>query len=236
MSRERYARECRAWAKRHGLGEVQDCAGIVFPRGGTGTGTGSGSYNYGGGSAPGGADVIAGAAVGQAQQQSGAGTAGIGNLLPWLYPTADFKNFDKFGAVALPPVGTWADILVFSVEQGRAGKITQIGIDFVQNGGAAYTQGLAVAQLKFFLGVNGSPATPNRPGKPFADYTPNNFLFLPGAVSAPTPINGLMLRERDEVHVAVFNVNIVVTTQSLAARVLGYSFSKKYWSKLMGPQ
>lgn len=181
------------------------------------------------------AGAVGGAASGAtAGTESGSGTAGIGNLLPWLYPTADFKNFDKFGAVALPAVSAWSDILVFSVEPGRAGKITQIGIDFVANGGAVYTQGLATAQLRFFIGVNGSPAIAGRPGKPFPDYA--NFLFLPGAVSAPTPINGLMLRERDEVHVAVFNVNVVVTTQSLAARLVGYSFSKKYWSKLMGPQ
>jgi hypothetical protein len=166
--------------------------------------------------------------------QTGSGTAGIGNLLPWLYPTADFKNFDKFGAVTLPPIGFWADIAVFSIEQGRAGKITQLGIDFVASGGAAYTQGAIPSQLKFFIGVNGSPAVTGRPGKPFPDY--GSFLFLPGAVSAPTPINGLMLRERDEVHIAVFNINIVLTTQTLAARALGYTFSKKYWSRLMGPQ
>jgi len=212
---------------------VQDVANYIpgqFPgHGGTGTGTGSG----GGG---GGSGAGAGADVSTASTATGAGTAGIGNLLPWLYPTADFKNVDKFGAVLLPAVGAWSDILVASVEQGRCVKLTQLGIDFVANGGAAFLQGAVPAQLKFFIGVNGSPAIAGRPGKAFPDYSPNIFQYLPGAVSAPTPINGLMLRERDELHVAVFNVSVVVTTQSLAARVLGYSFSKKYWSKLMGPQ
>jgi hypothetical protein len=175
---------------------------------------------------------------------TGSGSAGIGNLLPWLYPTADFKNFDKgpflatsgssSGAVALPAVGSWADILIFSLEPGRAGKITQLGIDFIVNGGAVFTQGIVPAQMRFFIGVNGSPAIAGRPGKPFPDYA--SFSFLPGAVSAPTPINGLMLRERDEVHIAVQNLSVVVTTQFLAARALGYSFSKKYWSRRMGPQ
>jgi len=217
-------------------GLCQVLAGRSKGDSGTGTSPGGG----GGGGFFGG---IGGATQAQSalSPATGAGTAGIGNLLPWLYPTADFKNFDKFNAVALPAVGAWSDILIFSVEQGRAGKITQLGIDFVANGGAAYTQGLASPTLLFFLGVNGSPAIAGRPGKPFADYAPGSsaapkFAFLPGAVSAPTPINGLMLRERDEVYVAVFNVSLVVTTQSLAARVLGYSFSKKYWSKLMGPQ
>lgn len=226
----------RSWILEDPFG-VLERAGAIPPRRGTGT---SPSDPIFGGQppmpqGPFTADVGPAASSGLSPA-SGSGTAGIGNLLPWLYPTADFKNVDKFGAVALPAIGTWADILVFNTEQGRCLKLTQLGIDFVPNAGAAYTQGVVPAQLKFFIGVNGSPATPTRPGKPFADYSPPNFLFLPGAVSAPTPINGVMVRERDEVHVSVFNVNIVVSTQSLAARVLAYSFSKKYWSKLMGPQ
>jgi hypothetical protein len=155
----------------------------------------------------------------------------VGNLLPWLYPTADFKNFDKYGAVALPANDgvTLATILKFTVPNGRMAKITQIGIDFVANGGAAYTQGLVVAQLIFSLQAD---------GKPFSDY--EQFPFLPGAVSAPTPINGLMLREGQVITLTVKNSNgaagIVVTTQSLAARILGYTFSKKLWPRIMGLQ
>jgi hypothetical protein len=159
--------------------------------------------------------------------QPGAGTAGVGNLLPWLYPTADFVNFDKFGAVALPAAGgAAATILKFRVDNGRMGKITQMGIDFVANGGAAYVQGIVPPQLTFSIQADGKTS--------FRDY--EQFFFLQGAVSAPTPINGLMLRERDEVHIAVFNVSLTVSTQFVTARALGYSFSKKYWSRLMGPQ
>src|SRR5207302_1700004 len=164
MSRERFSREGCAGTRKDDALRVSVCRGLaaIFPpRGGVGTGTG-------GGGLPSSGVGTSGADVGLSKA-TGAGTAGIGNLLPWLYPPADYKNFDKYGAVALPAIGTWADILVFSVEQGRAGKITQFGIDFVANGGAAYTQGLVTAQLKFFLGVNGSPAIANRPGKPFID-------------------------------------------------------------------
>lgn len=235
-SRKRFREECREWRRRFDPLNGLDCANLVPPRGGTGTGSG---YSGEGGSVPGSPPTSffgSGGTAGDLSPQSGAGTAGIGNMLPWLYPTADFRNVDKFGAVALPATNNWADILVFNVEPGRCLKITQLGIDFVANGGTAYVQGTATPQLKFFLGVDGSPAIPGRPGKPFPDYSPPNFLFLPGAVSAPTPINGLMVRERQEVHVAVFNVSIGPSTQSLAARVIAYSFSKKYWSKLMGPQ
>jgi len=236
MSRKRFQEECRQWIEKDPFFGALERANILPPRpamGGGGTGTGGGSGG-GGGTAGGGSVPTAATA---APEATGAGTAGIGNLLPWLYPTADFKNVDKFGAVALPAIGAWADILVYSVEQGRCQKITQLGIDFVQNGGTAYVQGTVPPQLRFFIGVNGSPAIAGRPGRPFADYSGPNFAFLPGAVSAPTPVNGLMLRERDELHIAVFNVSVVVTgKESLAARALAYSFSKKYWSKLMGTQ
>lgn len=234
MSRKRFLDECRRWMEKDPFFGALDRAGLRCLTcggsfgGGTGTGTGTGG-GVGGGAAAGAASPAS-----LSPESTGSGTAGIGNLLPWLYPTADFKNVDKFGAVAIPAIGAWSDILVYSGEPGRCQKITQLGIDYVQNGGAVYVQGVVPAQLLFFIGVNGSPAIAGRPGRPFADYS--KFAFLPGAVSAPTPINGLMLRERDELHVAVFNVSLAVTTQSLAARVLAYSFSKKYWSKLMGPQ
>jgi hypothetical protein len=168
----------------------------------------------------------AGGAAAASSATSGAGTAGVGNLLPWLYPTADFVNFDKYGAVALPAIGATATILTFKVDNGRMGKITQLGIDFVANGGAAYTQGIVPAQLIFSIQADGKTS--------FRDY--EQFQFLPGAVSAPTPINGLMLREQQTITVTVKNVSIVVTTQFLSARVLGYTFSKKLWPKIMGLQ
>jgi hypothetical protein len=176
--------------------------------------------------------ITAGAAAAGRETPSGAGTAGVGNLLPWLYPTADFVNFDKFGVVALPANdgATVATILKFRVDNGRMAKITQVGIDFVPNGGAVYTQGLVTAQLKFSIQADGKTS--------FRDY--EQFFFLPGAVSAPTPINGLMLREGQVITITVVNSNaaagIAVTTQSLAARVLGYTFSKKLWPKIMGLQ
>ena len=193
-----------------------------MPRGGVnlnrGTGTGTGS-----GSAP--------------PPQTGAGTAGVGNLLPWLYPTADFQNFDKApttnnpatGTVALPAIGATATVLQFRVDNGRMGKITQIGIDFVANGAAGaslYTQGVLPAQLIFSLQADGKTS--------FRDY--EQFNYLPGAVSAPTPINGLMLMEGQVITLTVENVSIVVATQFIAARLLGYTFSKKLWPKIMGMQ
>jgi hypothetical protein len=148
----------------------------------------------------------------------------IGNQLPWLYPPADFLSFDKFGAVALPAIAASATILSFTVPNGRNGRVTQLGIDFVANGGAAYVQGVVPAPLTFQI-VHDAPAFP------FPDY--EGFLFSPGAVSAPTPINGLMLAEGQVINIKVMNNTIVVTTQFLSARLLGYWYSKNLEPKNM---
>jgi hypothetical protein len=210
------------------------------PRFGTGTGVESPAFGssprIGTGSlAPGGSGASSSSSPND-QTQTGAGTAGVGNLLPWLYPTADFVNFDKgpkdsglptaTGAVALPAIGTTATVLKFRVDNGRMGKITQMGIDFVANGGAVYVQGIIPAQLSFSLQADGKTS--------FRDY--EQFQFLPGAVSAPTPINGLMLRDGQVITLLVTNLAVVVTTQFISARLLGYTFSKKLWPKIMGLQ
>lgn len=199
------------------------------PGGGTGGGTGAGGGVSGGtGAAPG------------SEAGIGGGTAGVGNILPWLYPTADFKNFDKgpgngdpiggnpSGSVALPAIGATSVILQFTVPNGRAGKITQMGIDFVISGSpATYIQGMLPAPLTFSLKTN---------NKPFQDY--GSFQYSPGAVSAPTPINGVMLFENNVITLSVTNNTIVVTAneQWLAARIIGYYFSKNLLPKIMGMQ
>lgn len=218
--RERFQCEPRSWVRRHFFG-VDPCANYVPPR--------NTPYNP---PPPITTQLDTGgaAAATSSTGTAGAGTAGVGNLLPWLYPTADFVNFDKFGAVALPAAGgAAATILKFRVDNGRMAKITQVGIDFVSNGGAVYSQGILPPQLIFSIQADGKTS--------FRDY--EQFFFLPGAVSAPTPINGLMLREGQLITVLVTNPGaggIIATTQFLSARVLGYTFSKKLWPKIMGLQ
>jgi hypothetical protein len=167
-----------------------------------------------------------GAAAPDASKASG-GAASVGNLLPWLYPTADFLNLDKAGAVALPAIGSSATILSFKLPNGRNGKITQLGIDFVTNGGAVFNQGVIPFQLAFQIATDAK-------GYSFQDY--ESFFFSPGAVSAPTPINGLMIKEGQTIFVKVTNNSIVVTTQFLAARLLGYTYSKNLEPNMLSYQ
>jgi hypothetical protein len=140
------------------------------------------------------------------------------NRTPWLYQTSDFINFDKYGAVALPAIGTQATVLSFTVPNGRNGRITALGIDFTANGGAAFTQNVLPAQLTFSIQADQTASI-------FADY--GAFNYLPGAVSLPVSIAGLMIKEGQIITVMVINNTIVATTQFLGARLLGYYYPKK---------
>jgi len=167
----------------------------------------------------------------QAAQGSPAagGAAGIGNLLPWLYPTADFLNLDKYNSVLLPAVSATAIILQFTVPPGRNGKITQLGIDVVAyvDGDAPFIQGVIPPQLTFSISTD-------QKGYKFQDY--EAFNFVPGAVSAPTPINGLMIKENQTIYVKVTNNTLTLGQQVVGARVLGYLYSKNLEPKVLGYQ
>lgn len=141
-----------------------------------------------------------------------------GNKTPWLLPTSDFLNLDKYGAVLLPAIGASATILTFTVAQGRNCRVNQLGIDFTANGGAAFVQNFLPFQLQFSI-------VTDNPLQPLPDY--GSFNYLPGAVSLPVPIAGLMLKEGQVVNVLVKNLTLAVTAQTLGARLLGYLYPKK---------
>ena len=76
-------------------------------------------------------------------------TAGdVYNKAPWLFPPSDYINVDigptqgvgagaATGAVAIPAIGVTATILTYACPNGRYGRITALGIDFVLNGSSA---------------------------------------------------------------------------------------------------
>jgi hypothetical protein len=210
---------------------------IPQPPGG-GTSPGSGlrrSQTEGGGAiiANAGTGATAGAQTGSA---AAGGAAGIGNLLPWLYPTADFLNFDKGprppiasgnGVIPMPAIGNTDIVLQFTVPQGRNGKITQLGIDVIQavNTDPAFIPNTGMLQFSIYTDAKGYK---------FQDY--ENFFFLPGAVAAPTPINGLMIKENQTIYVSVKNLSLQPGTNYCAARLLGYYYSKSLEPKIQGYQ
>lgn len=163
------------------------------------------------------------------QMQNAAGV--FYNQAPWLIQPSDFVNLDvgpspTNGVIALPATsGTPTPILTYAVPNGRYGKIIALGIDFIANGGAAYTPGALPAELTFSITIDGRVVN---------GY--ENFQFLPGSVTHPTYIAGLMLKENQTVIIGVVNLSLAVTTQSIAARILGYLYSKKLHSNLSGFQ
>lgn len=155
-----------------------------------------------------------------------------GNSMPWVFPSSDFIGFQKYGTVAFNTVGgigAPTPIITFKVPNGRFGKISALGIDFVVNGGAAYTQGVLVG------GVAGLTFNLTADGTPFQDF--GNFIYMPGTASNPLAMPGLMLREGQKIVLSVMNTGgIAATTQFVEATIQGYYYSKNLQPKGMSYQ
>jgi hypothetical protein len=159
----------------------------------------------------------------------------FGDSYPWLYPTSDFQNFDKYGTVLLPATGTANAVYVGGTVSGATGAITlnaasnlpfyvpigyngfikTLALDFVANGGAAWTQGVLPPALQFALQVNFQPVV---------DY--GAFFFSPGTVIAPSPIAGVPIKEQNLVALILTNLTLANTTQYVEGRLQGYFYGK----------
>ena len=145
---------------------------------------------------------------------------------------SSFQHLDKYGTLALPAIAAQGGAIIganaastmpWTVPQGFNGFLKTLALEFVANGGAAWTPGVLVAgvpPLQFILMVNGHPAT---------DY--GNICYSPGAINSPTPFAGVPIKEGNLVEVLVLNNSIVVTTQFVEARLQGY-----YYPKSLEPQ
>lgn len=155
------------------------------------------------------------------------GRPGDGNLFPWLFPTADFRNFDKFGSSALPAVGTTTNIgdgildngnsMPWFVPKGYNGFLRALAIEFVANAGAGWTPGVLPQALQFQILVNNKPA-----------YDYGNIAYSPGAIVLPAPIFGVPIKEGNQVRVTVTNKTIAATTQFVMARLQGFYYGKQF--------
>lgn len=154
-----------------------------------------------------------------------------GNAYPWLYPTSDFQNFDKFGSVALPEATASATVgdgnldngnsLPFTVPKGYNGYIKAIAFNVEPNGSSnLWVPGVVPPQLIFVLYINGVPA---------ADY--GQVAYSPGRIFSPTPIAGVPIKEGNEVSVTVQNVSIAADTQFVMARLQGFYYGVRYQPK-----
>jgi hypothetical protein len=203
-------------------------------------GGGGQPYSPGGGGDAGAAGGAAGSGVGGAAASGGGGAAGGGgnsggaiyNQAAWLLQPSSFLDIDKVGYIALPAIGVTAIILQFQIPSGRNAKLAAIGMDFVPNGATTtglFIQGVLPFQLAFKLNTSAV-------GTSFGDFA--LFNYLPGSVSAPMPIAGLMVKESQTVTLSVTNVSVVVAapTQFVGAHIQGYSYPKNLEPKNMGYQ
>jgi hypothetical protein len=166
-----------------------------------------------------------------AAELGGAGRS-FGNSYPWLFPTADFRNFDKYGTVALGAVNAQTSIggtvagqaityndasdLPWFVPPGYNGFIKAMALDFVANGGTPWVQGELPPGLSFGLMVDRKAAE---------DY--GTFFFSPGVVTAPTPLAGVPIKENNLVQLFVTNLALgAPSTQFVEARLQGYYYGK----------
>ena len=201
------------------------------PGGGTGGATGGAAGASGGGGAGGGSG--AGGAGGSGGPGNNPGS--IYNQAAWLLQPSSFLDIDKFGAVALPAIGAAAKIVwdgsQFKIPSGRHAKITGIGIDFQPNGATAanelFQQDVIPYQLEFSL-------TTDAVGTSFGDFA--LFHYMPGDVSNPMGIAGLMVKESQTITLSVKNVSVVVAAQFIGAHIQGYSYPKNLEPKNMGYQ
>ena len=165
--------------------------------------------------------------------------SGTGDLYPWLYPPSSFQHLDKYGTLALPAAAAPAAVIggptfdatnaastmPWKVPAGFNGFLKTLAIEFVANGGAAWTPGVLVGgvpPLQFMLRIDGHPAT---------DY--GNICYSPGAINSPTPFAGVPIKEGSLVEVLVLNNSIVATTQFVEARVQGYYYPRSLEPKDM---
>jgi hypothetical protein len=212
--------------------------------GGGGVGGGSGAGGTGAGGATGGAGGAgAGSGAGGAGGSGAGGAGGSGggasiyNQAAWLLQPSDFLNIDKYGSVALPAIGATAAIVwdgsQFKIPSGRMAKFTGIGMDFQPNGTTTadqiFQQDVLPYQLEFSLKTDAI-------GTSFGDFA--LFHYLPGSVSDPMGIAGLMVRENQTITLTVKNISVVVAApvQFIGAHIQGYSYSSKRQPKDLGYQ
>jgi hypothetical protein len=192
-----------------------------------GAGGGSGAGAAGGGAAAGSGGSAAAAGGGSNNPSA------VYNSAAWLLQPSSFLDLDKYGSVQLPAMGAKATILTFTIPNGRYAKISGIGIDFQANGntaaGTVFLQNVQPFQLTFNL-TNGAIGTG------WSDFA--SFNYLPGAVSAPMGIAGLMAKEGQTITLSVTNNTMTVggTPQWIGAHLQGYFYPKSLEPPHMGNQ
>ena len=131
----------------------------------------------------------------------------------WIDPPDQWENLDQVNYVALPAIGTEANVISFQVPLGRNGVIQKVANNFV---GGGWTEGSGAVLWR--IQVDGAPP----PGASSYD----SILASLGSPANPVQIAGFRIYENQVLTLVVRNVSIVVAGQLSGGRLCGYLYPR----------
>ncbi len=135
---------------------------------------------------------------------TGAGVQ-VDRLPEWVYPPASHEPFEYIGYVAVPALGGEANVVQFTVPDGRNGVIVRIANNFV---GAGFNEGSG--DILWRIEADGASF--------------KNFEAIPASLgnpALPSTINSLRIFERQVITLVVRNVAIAAPGGALSGGRLG---------------
>lgn len=130
----------------------------------------------------------------------------ISNFMP-----PEGVEFRPHGYVALPAQGSSAVVVAFTVPKGYNGIINRIANEFV---GGGFQQGAGGVIWELILDAATDVPAPNF----------QEILASLGSVNNPAILNGIRIRENQNVQLQVENVSIVVAGQLIGGLLGGYFY------------
>lgn len=134
--------------------------------------------------------------------------AQILGLPPWLFPPANAIAFNEVNYINLPPSGTTATILSFTVPDGMNGVIKWIGNNFV---GAGWIEG------------SGSVIWRVAADDAFV-RNHENILASLGSPASPSETALIRILEHQTIQLQIDNISVVIAGQLVGGRLSGWYY------------
>lgn len=123
------------------------------------------------------------------------------------------ESFEFAAGVTIPAIGATANVVSFTVPNGRNGMIKRIANVFI-GGGFTDFSGFIIWQLVQDQLQTGPPIVPNY----------DNIVASLGSVNNPSNIDGIRVKENQLVALTVKNVSVVTSGQLIGGRLGGYFY------------
>ena len=130
-------------------------------------------------------------------------------LMPvWLFPSVDSESFDYCTGVNFPAIGASANVVDFTVPEGRNGIIARFGNVFI---GAGFADFSGAIQWQLLLD-----------GVPVANY--ENILASLGSTANPSPVSSIRIKENQRVQLVVNNISLATGGAMSGGRIGGWFY------------